>query len=240
MDERTLNDFLELLRLVMSQSPGGTLTQPQLQPYLSRLSPYITLDRIRKGQNIIRMFQSLQTVILVVRGEFYLTRSSASGMSSMVARVWAPEFLGIPQLIEEDKLFYSNIIASENCLCLDIDCAFFDWCMRTSPEVAIQCVKCMSRSRQRNYRQIERLSFFNATENLMSYLYRKWVEAGAKEELLCVKEKRALIADELSCTVRTVCRALQSLKEQDMCTTDSAGHIYCTPEQLQRIRRAYQ
>ena len=108
MDERTLNDFLELLRLVMSQSPGGTLTQPQLQPYLSKLSPYITLDRIRKGQNIIRMFQSLQTVILVVRGEFYLTRSSASGMSSMVARVWAPEFLGIPQLIEEEALLLQH------------------------------------------------------------------------------------------------------------------------------------
>ncbi len=239
MDNRHQDDLLELLRLVMGQTPGGTMTVQQMQPYLSRLSPLVTVHRVRKGHNIVRMFESLQSIILVVQGEFYLTRSSDSGMSSMVARIWAPEFLGIPQLVGKDKTFYSNIIASENCLTLHIDCGFFDQCMRSSPEVSIHCVNCMSRSMERNYRQIERISFFDATENLIAYLYRKWVEAGAREETLCIKEKHSLIANELGCTVRTVCRALNKLKEQDMCTTDRAGHIYCTPQQMQRIQRAY-
>ena len=71
----------------------------------------------------------------------------------------------------------------------------------------------------------------------MAYLYRKWVEAGAGEEVLRVEEKHTLIANELGCTVRTVCRALRRLKDQDLCTTDKAGHIYCTYEQIRRIQR---
>lgn len=236
MDDASLGKFVELLRLVVSQTPGGTVTSAQLQPYMN---PHMNIQRIRKGQQIVRMYQTVQDIILVVQGEFYLTRSSASGMSSMVARIWAPEFLGIPQLVSDDKLYYSNITASENCLVVNIEGDYFAECMHRSPEVSIYCVNSMSRALQRNYKQMERIAFFDATENLMAYLYRKWVEAGAKQQLLCVKEKHTIIANELGVTVRTVCRALSRLKEQDMCTTDRAGHIYCTPGQMERIQRAY-
>lgn len=239
MDQKMLNDFLALLTLVMEQGQGGAAILPQIQPYLIRLGHNIAVQRVRKGKSIVRAYQPLQKIVLVAKGEFYLSRSSARGLSSMVARVWAPELLGIPQLVGEDKLFYSNIIASEDCLTLNIDCGFFDRCMHSSPEVSIHCVNCLSRSLTRNYRQIERISFYDASENLMAYLYRKWVENGARDEPLCVQEKRALIADELGCTIRTVCRALNQLKDQGLCSTDRAGVIYCTPEQIKRIRQIY-
>ena len=221
----------------MHSTSRSSLTQPQLQPHLDDLKLYITPQRVRKGHYLIRASQVLQDVIIVAQGEFYLLRSSNKGASSMLARVQAPDIIGLPQLVGQDTLFYSDIIASENCLTLYIDHVFFGQCLLESTEVAVQCMKCMTNSMQRLYQQIERVSFFEASENLMSYLYRRWVEAGAREETLRVEEKHTLIANELGCTVRTVCRVLRRLKEQDLCTTDKAGNIYCTPEQIRRIRQ---
>ncbi len=237
MDQRALHSFEKLIHLTIDIPPGSAPAPFQPQPFLDQLSAYVTLQRVRKGHTIIRASQVLQDIIMVVEGEFYLLRSSNKGSSSMLARVQAPEIVGLPQLVGTDKVFYSDIIASANCLTLRVDHVFFGQCLRESKDVSMVCMKCMTRSMTRLYDQFERVSFFEASENLMAYLYRKWVEAGAGEEVLRVEEKHTLIANELGCTVRTVCRALRRLKDQDLCTTDKAGHIYCTYEQIRRIQR---
>ena len=237
MDQTVLSTFQELFLTVMTSDAKSMLTQPQLQPYLDRLQPHITLRWVRKGRYLIRASQVLQDVIIVAQGEFYLLRSSHKGSSSMLARVPAPDILGLPQLVGQDPVFYSDIIASENCLALCVDHVFFKQCVTESVEMAVQCMKCMADSWERSNHRFERTSFFDASENLMAYLYHRWVESGAREETLRVEEKHTLIANDLGCMVRTVCRALKRLKEQDLCTTDKAGTIYCTPEQIRRIRQ---
>lgn len=236
MTKEELDKLVELFRLVENRAAGHPITITELKPYLNE---HITVESVKKGRHIIKAYESLTDMILVAKGEFYLTRDSRSGMSSMVSRIWAPDFLGIPQLVSEDKLYYSNIIASENCLLLHIDSGYFDEGMHMSAEIGIHCINSMCRALQRNHKQMERIFFFDATENLMGYLYRKWIEAGATQQLLCVREKHTIIANELSVTVRTVCRALNKLKDQDMLSTDARGYIHVTPEQMLKIQKAY-
>ena len=110
--------------------------------------------------------------------------------------------------------------------------------MKTSAFVSYTCVKSMARSVSRNYSHIERLRLFTPKENMLNYLYRKWVENGENlQQPLCIREKRAVIADELGITVRTVCRILSSLKEEGLITTEKNGNIHCSPEQLAKIRK---
>lgn len=105
--------LLGLLRMIERPVPGRKYSSKDLQPYLNQ---YITMVRYAKEKPIIVCNQILTKIILVVEGEFCLMRSSIKGGSGMIARVWGPEFLGIPQLVTADKVFYSNIIASSNCL----------------------------------------------------------------------------------------------------------------------------
>lgn len=236
MTKEQLDKLVELFRLVETRASGHPITTAELKPYLNE---YITVENVKRGLHIVKAYEPLTDILLVAKGEFYMSRDSRSGMSSMVSRIWAPDFLGISQLVSEDKLYYSNIIASENCVVVHIDSAYFDRGMHESAEIGIYCINSMCRALQRNHKQMERIFFFDATENLMGYLYRKWIEAGATQQLLCVKEKHTIIANELSVTVRTVCRALNKLKDQDMLTTDARGYIYVTPEQMLRIQKAY-
>lgn len=225
--------LLGLLRMTEHPTPGKRYSSKDLQPFLN---PYITMARYMNGKPIIMCNQSLSKIILVVDGEFCLMRSSIKGGSGMIARVWGPEFLGIPQLVTPDKVFYSNIIASSNCLAVKIDCDFFLQAMRKYAAVSYACVESMSRAMSRNYTHIERLNFFSARENLIYYIHRKWTEAGANEkENLCIAEKRTVIASELGVTIRTVCRALSELKKEGLITTEANGNICCTPEQIRRI-----
>ena len=225
--------LLGLLRMIERPVPGRKYSSKDLQPYLNQ---YITMVRYAKEKPIIVCNQILTKIILVVEGEFCLMRSSIKGGSGMIARVWGPEFLGIPQLVTADKVFYSNIIASSNCLAVKIDCDFFLEAMHKYAPVSFACVESMSRAMDRNYTHIERLNFFSARENLLYYIHRKWTEAGANEnEPLCIAEKRTVIASELGVTIRTVCRALSELKDAGLITTENNGNIHCTPEQIRRI-----
>ncbi len=232
--EKEFDQLIQLLQMLDKPVIGKKFTSADLQPYLNK---YMTLARYPKEKPIVVCNQVLTKMILVVEGEFCLMRSSAKGGSGMIARVWGPEFLGIMQLVSDDKVFYSNIVASSNCLAVKIDCEFFLQAMRRYSVVSYACVESMSRAMTRNYSHIERLNFFTARENMLYYLHRKWTEAGENEDQpLCISEKRAVIASELGVTVRTVCRALNELKKEGLITTTSNGNIHCTPEQLTKIR----
>lgn len=230
--EKTIEKLEGLIKLAENSS---NIRSKDLQPFVN---PNMLFAYYEKEETIIPCGQKLSEIIYIVKGEFILTRNSIEGNQVMIARVWGPDFLGIPQLVTKDKIFYSQISAITNCLAFRINLQFFKEAMMTSAFVSYTCVKSMASSVVKNYRHIERLRLFTPKENMLSYLYRKWAEAGEDlQKPLCITEKRAVIADELGITVRTVCRILSSLKEEGLITTEKNGNIHCSPEQLVMIRK---
>lgn len=233
MDE-AIEKIIELLKMVEKTS-AQNIKSKDLQPFINQ---YMSFAYYESNETIIAAGQRLSEIIYIVKGEFRLSRNSMEGGQVMITRVWGPDFLGIPQLIADDKTFYSEIRAVTDCLAMKFNCKLFLRAMQSSAAVSFACVKSMSQVMSRNYQYIERLRLFSAKENMINYLFRKWMEAGGDlEKPLCVKEKRAEIADELGITVRTVCRILNSLKESGLLTTENNGTIHCAPEQIRRIRK---
>lgn len=234
MDYTGRYGLLELLRLAYVENPGGDLTEKQLRPYLN---PCTSLRTIAKGGHIVRSNQGLTSVSLVVSGEFYLTRSTSAGQVNMVSRTAAPEFVGTPQLLLEDRTFYSNIIAGRKCLLVDFDPDYFHKGMLASGEIATIVATSLSAISMRHIDRANRLAFHDATENLVAYICRKWAAEGAPGETLLISEKHTLIATDLGTTVRTVCRSISKLRERDLLSTTKNGTLVITPRQMEELRR---
>ncbi len=230
--EKAIEKLVELIKLAENSS---NIHSKDLQPFVG---PNMLFAYYAKEEAIISCGQKLSEIIYIVSGEFTLTRNSIEGNQVMIARVWGPDFLGIPQLVTSDKTFYSQISAMTNCLAIKINPVFFKTAMQTNAFISYTCVRSMASGVSRNYLYIERLRLFTPKENMLNYIYRKWVESGEDlQKPLCIKEKRAVIADELGVTVRTVCRILSALKEENLLTTEKNGNIHCNPEQLVKIRK---
>lgn len=230
--EKTIIKLAELIKQV-----EGT-DNIQLKDLQSFTDQYMLPVSYGKKELIIECGQKLSEIIYIVKGEFSLIRNSTEGNRSMVDRVWGPDFLGIPQLVTSDKIFYSQITAITECLAIRINLKFFKEAMENNCFISQACVKSMAKSVSRNYRCIERFLLFTPKENMIAYLYRKWMENGGDSKApLCIREKRAAIADELGVTVRTVCRILSSMKEEGLITTEKNGTIHCSPEQLMMIQK---
>lgn len=114
--------LMELLRVAYLNNKNGQVTKERLTPYLNS---YITLRTVEKGEDIIRPMDFLRSINLVVSGKAYFIRVSSRGDMNMIAATAAPMFIGITQLVSSDKTFYSQILAAEKCLILDIDCNYF-------------------------------------------------------------------------------------------------------------------
>ena len=232
--KEAIEKLVELLQMV-EKATGGNIKSKDLQPFINQ---YMSFAYYEREERIIAAGERFSDVIFIVKGEFRLSRNSIEGGQVMITRVWGPDFLGIPQMITSDKTFYSEICAITDCLAMRCSSKMFLTAMQTNAAVSFACVKSMSKVMSRNYQYIERLRLFSAKENMINYLYRKWVEDGEElEKPLCIKEKRSVMADELGITVRSVCRILNTLKESGLITTENNGTIHCDPEQIQRIRK---
>ena len=77
---------------------------------------------VKKGEDIVRPTDKLQSIILVVKGGAHFTRVSTDGNTNMLAAVNAPFFIGITQLVSNDKEYYSQILSLIHISCDEPRC----------------------------------------------------------------------------------------------------------------------
>ncbi len=230
--------LMELLRVAYLNNKNGQVTKERLTPYLNS---YITLRTVEKGEDIIRPMDFLRSINLVVSGKAYFIRVSSRGDMNMIAATAAPMFIGITQLVSSDKTFYSQILAAEKCLILDIDCNYFLSEMRADGEAAIVVIDSLSRIIERNHERMNRMMFLSATDNFLAYICRKWLEHGEfSDKPLYITEKHGVIATDVGVSVRTLYRAINRLKEENLITVQKGGVMIFTSEQLEEIRKRHE
>ena len=216
--KRSLRELFEFTYL---NNKGRQFTREELAPYLNS---YITLRTVEKGEDIIRPMDTLRSINLIVNGKAYFIRVSPRGDMNMLAATAAPMFIGITQLFSDDKNFYSQILAAEKCLMLDIDCKYFLQEIKADGDAAMVVIDSLSR-----------------TDNLLAYICRKWLEQGQfSDKPLYIKEKHGVIATDMGVSVRTLYRAINKLKEENLITVMNGGVMMFTPEQLEVIRRRHE
>lgn len=227
--------LMELLKLAYIDGKDKLITREQLTPYLNS---YITLRTVLKGEDIIKPMDTLRSINLIVRGKAYFIRVSPLGDMNMIAATAAPMFIGITQLFSSDKTFYSQILAAEQCLILDIDCKYFLQEIKEDGEAAMVVIDSLSRIIERNHARMDRMMFLSSTDNLLAYICRKWLENGELDDKpLCIRERHGVIATDIGVSVRTLYRAINRLKEENLITVLKGGAMMFTSEQLKEIRR---
>lgn len=230
--------LMELFQVTYLNNKGGQITRDQLAPYLNS---YITLRTVKKGEDIIRPMDTLRSINLIVRGKAYFIRVSPRGDMNMLAATAAPMFIGITQLFSSDKTFYSQILAAEECLILDIDCKYFLQEIKADGEASMVVIESLSRIVERNHARMDRMMFLSSTDNLVAYICRKWLEHGEfSDKPLYIKEKHGVIATDMGVSVRTLYRAINKLKEEHLITVLKGGAMMFTSEQLEEIRRRHE
>lgn len=232
------NGLMELLKFTYLNNRNETFTREQLTPYLN---PYVTLRTVKKGEDIVKPLDTLRSINLVVKGKAYFIRISQRGDMNMIAATSAPMFIGITQLFSSDKTFYSQILAAEKCLILDIDCNYFLREIKADGEAAMVVIDSLSRIIERNHARMDRMMFLSSTDNLLAYICRKWLEQGEfNDEPLYISEKHGVIATDVGVSVRTLYRAMNRLKEENLMTVLKGGVMMFSPEQLEEIRRRHE
>lgn len=229
--------LMKLLQTAYLDNKEGSLELKDLGPLLN---PYITVRVVEKGDDIIRPMDTLSYIHLIVRGKAYFIRTSPRGETNMLAESAAPMFIGVTQLISNDKEFYSQILAVEQCLILDIDCKYFLNGLKEDGSAALVVIQDLSRIVERNHERMDRMVFLNSTDNLMAYICRKWLEAGGGTEPLAIKERHEVIATNIGISVRTLYRAINKLKAEELISVQNNGVMVFTPVQLQAIKDKYE
>ncbi len=233
--KRSLRELFEFTYL---NNKGRQFTREELAPYLNS---YITLRTVEKGEDIIRPMDTLRSINLIVNGKAYFIRVSPRGDMNMLASTAAPMFIGITQLFSDDKNFYSQILAAEKCLMLDIDCKYFLQEIKADGDAAMVVIDSLSRIIERFNAWMDRMMFLSSTDNLLAYICRKWLEQGQfSDKPLYIKEKHGVIATDMGVSVRTLYRAINKLKEENLITVMNGGVMMFTPEQLEVIRRRHE
>ena len=231
---------MKLFQIAYVDNKNGSINREQIAPYLN---PYITLRIIEKGEDIIRPMDTLRSINMIVKGKAYFIRVSPKGDINMLAATAAPMFIGVTQLFSNDKTFYSQILAAERCIVLDIDSSYFLQEIRRDGNAAMIIIDSLSKIVERNHERMDRMVFLSAADNFMAYICRKWLEHGEfgpNDDPLYIKERHGVIATDIGISVRTLYRAVNKLKEENLITIQKGGVMMFTVEQLNEIRRRHE
>ena len=159
--EKTSGQLRELFRVAYVENQDQAVKTHELDRFLN---PCITMRTVKKGEDIVRPTDKLQSIIMVVKGGAHFTRVSTDGNTNMLAAVNAPFFIGITQLV------------SKNCLLLYIDCNYFLKKIREDGEAALVVIRDLAKVVERNHTRMDRMVFLKASNNLMAYIESKWNE----------------------------------------------------------------
>lgn len=233
-------NLMDLFQFAYLDNKSGSVSEKQIIPYLNA---YTTLRVVEKGEDIIRPMDLLRSIIMIVKGKAYFIRVSAKGDMNMLAATSAPMFIGVTQMFSSDKTYYSQILAAERCVIVDIDCNYFLRELRRDGNAAMVIIDSLSKIVERNHERMDRMVFLSSHDNFVAYICRKWLENGelcGKGEPLYIRERHGVIATDIGISVRTLYRAINKLKEENLITILKGGIMMFTVEQLDEIRRRHE
>ncbi len=228
--------ILELLKFAYIENGDGHVTPADVERFLD---DKITMRYIKKNDPIVSVGTELTSINLVLTGSFSLIRQGRTGRSVAFSRVNCPELIGCTQLFSDDSQYYSDIVATSDCWSIDIDCDVFHEAVLAQSETALVIITHLCRKLQGSHSRIDRFATHDSTDNLIIFLYHRWLERTSRSEVFKISDKHKLIAMELGVSVRTLYRSINKLRDRDMLSVADGGVLTMTSAQIECIYSAY-
>lgn len=235
MKEEGIARLSRIMEIIFKKRESAEQLKRELLPLAC---PGIDVEVIPAETCIAPVLTSIKHVQIFATGGFRLKRTQLDGGEIIYAHAPAPEILGLPQLLQNDPIFYSTLTTEFESLVVSVDCNLFKKALEKNATVAYCSLQCLSAQIFRNYRRIGSLTM-SATDNLCLYIYRQWFLYGRDKESIVITERHSDIASEIPCTLRTVCRSLSYMKQKGWITTDKKGNIHVTRESMEKMLTAF-
>ena len=189
--EKTSGQLRELFRVAYVENQDQAVKPHELDRFLN---PCITMRTVKKGEDIVRPTDKLQSIIMVVNGGAHFTRVSTDGNTNM---------------------------------------------LREDGEAALVVIRDLAKVVERNHTRMDRLVFLKASNNLMAYIESKWNEGetSRKDRQLIIRERHGVIAADLSVSVRTLYRSINSLKDEGLLSVQKGGVLIVNEAQMEEMKR---
>lgn len=231
MEEK--NRLLQIVLLANEkQKEGKCLTLEQAEKLLNDRMKVL---RVLKDEYITTEYMEAEKVYYVLSGSFLMMRSSKEGKNSVMDLKRAPQFLGIDKAVvpEEDYTFSDNL-AKEDCLVLEIDRGYFIQSLKEEAELGFEIIRILCRRLVNASYRADRMLFYTNEEQLMIYLIVYWSNHHGGQSECTVRLKNSYIAEEIGISIRGFYRTLDKLKKESLLTVVK-GNIVVTQEQIRKM-----
>lgn len=235
--QRESSENMQKILHLIFDDPSLPVRYAQIQPYLNE---HIRVRQLKKSELIVAAGQRIRHVYLLVSGGAYLTRNTGNGSYITIARVPAPDLIGVVQVFSKDPMYYSDIYASERTTLLEIDHAYFYQSVEENAGLAMICLSVMCGQHLRSRVRLEFQKISNSTDRLVAYIYHRWMESGLTRKTMRLNDKHAVIASDAGISLRTLYRAVNRLVEEGSLTIEKGGALVLTPPQLDSIAERFQ
>lgn len=232
-DSRVAYSFYELLNLAYVNNHEGKNISNQLTPFLNE---HVKLRIVPKGGRIHAFGDTVRYMYVSIYGEYCVLSHTFHGQNNVLARRYSPQLLGISEVVNGLPTYEITIIALTECILLEVEKDYFINEIIRDGRISIIIIKNLTEKISMQSKRSERLLFYDSTDNLLIYIYQKWLEAKGNSEKLQIDTKRNDIADELGVNVRTLFRCLDKLKSDGLILI-VRGKITVSNAQINQIKK---
>lgn len=231
MEEK--NRLLQIVLLAKEKQKEGTCLKQEHVEKL--LNDRMKIRRVSKNEYITTEYMEEKKVYYVLSGSFLMMRNSKDGKNNVMDLKQAPQFLGIDKAVmpEEDYTFSDNL-AKESCLVLEIDREYFIRSLKEEAELGFEIIKVLCRRLVNASYRADRALFYTNEEQLMIYLMVYWSNHHGGQSECTVRLKNSYIAEEIGISIRGFYRTLDKLKKEALLTVVK-GNIVVTQEQIKEM-----
>lgn len=232
-DMKEMNALFQIVQLANNEKQKGRcLTFDRIKELVNGRMVFVNVP---KGNYITTEKRDAKKVYYVLSGSFLKMRGSKSGANNVLAREKVPQFLGIDKVIYPDRCVYPDTLALDDCGVLEIDASYFVTSLHENAELAFEIVQILCGRLIQASQRSERILFCTATEKLMIYIIQYWYEYYSGRKQCVLKIKNEFIADNIGVSIRTLYRAIEGLKKQNLIKIVK-GNIVVTEEQIQVMK----
>lgn len=224
------------MKIVELHNQQETFDLDLLNPYLNE---YIKVITVPQKHYITREEEIIKKVYYVISGSYCVMKFSKKGKINIHDRRSAPQFIGIDRAVNRTIESFSNSLALEKCIVLEISQNYFVDCLKENGELAVMVIKNLTAKLAKMTIRSDCRMFKDSREQLLFYIYQYWNENNAGKASCKIMEKNGQIADDIGISERTLYRAMNDLKEKNYISVKK-GYITVAEEQIQRIKECLQ
>lgn len=180
---------------------------------------YLQLKKYRKGQRLIQSGDACNSVYILIQGGLQTMEERAGDSPYRISRVLPLDIAGDYELFADARSHYATVLAEKDSQCLVLPSRLYmDWMQKDVKALFQRTRLLMQQLYSQSQFDRQYLSMDYRTRCLFT-LYYECAQSPQGQERYILSLNREELAAKTGCSLRTVQRLIQDLKEQDIIQT---------------------